>query len=57
MTITVNRPISAWYEESDSQPWWRIDYPPVAAYLSYIFGTIYRRIEPAAMDIQRGYES
>lgn len=29
----------------------------MAAYISYVFGTIYRRIEPAAMDLQRGYES
>lgn len=57
MAITVNRPISAWYEESDLQPWWRIDYPPVAAYLSYIFGVMYLRVEPIAMNMQRGYES
>lgn len=55
MSITINRPIASWYEESDAQPWWRIDYPPVAAYLSYFFGMIYRNIEPAALNIQRGY--
>ncbi len=44
MSITVNRPISSWYEEGESEPWWRIDYPPVAAYLSYLFGAFYRRI-------------
>jgi alpha-1,3-glucosyltransferase len=46
MSITVNRPIQSWYQEYDLQPWWRIDYPPIAAYLSYIFGMFYRHIEP-----------
>ena len=44
MSITVNRGITSWYEEYEDQPWWRIDYPPVAAYLSYLFGRLYQAI-------------
>jgi alpha-1,3-glucosyltransferase len=55
MSITLNRNMRNWYEEIGEEPWWRIDYPPVAAYLSYIFGKIYQSIEPDAMRIQRGY--
>lgn len=57
MSITVNRPITMWYDEHEEQPWWRIDYPPIAAYLSYIFGRLYQTIEGEAMQIQKGYES
>lgn len=55
MSITVNRHIHSWYEEYDAIPWWRIDYPPVAAYLSFFFGFIYKNVEPEAMALQRGY--
>lgn len=57
MSITVNRPIEKWYTQHEQNPWWRIDYPPVAAYLSLILGSIYKKIEPASMLIQNGYES
>jgi alpha-1,3-glucosyltransferase len=57
MSITINRPLDNWYYETDDSPWWRIDYPPIAAYLSFLFGYIYRFIEPQAMNLQMGYES
>jgi alpha-1,3-glucosyltransferase len=57
MSITLNRDITSWYEEHDDKPWWRIDYPPVAAYLSYLFGKIYHTVEPEAMNLRSGYES
>lgn len=57
MSITLNRDITTWYEETDEKPWWRIDYPPVAAYLSLLFGKIYQTIEPSSMKQQFGYES
>lgn len=44
MAITVNRPVSLWYTEHTQNPWWRIDYPPIAAYLSYILGQICNKI-------------
>jgi alpha-1,3-glucosyltransferase len=56
MSITVNRSLDGWYWEGDST-WWRIDYPPIAAYLSYIFGLIYYSIEPQSLLLQQGYES
>lgn len=57
MSITLNRPIHEWYVEESIEPWWRIDYPPVAAYLSLAFGHVYQHIEPEAMKLQFGYES
>jgi len=55
MSITLNRNIRNWYEEIEEESWWRIDYPPIATYLSYIFGKTCQSIEPDAMRIQRGY--
>jgi hypothetical protein len=55
MAITVNRPVKEWYVQEGSDPWWPIDYPPLAAGLSYVLGEMERRIDPAAMRIQRGY--
>lgn len=55
MSVTLNRSITSWYEENDEQPWWRIDYPPIAAYISYLFGKTYKTIESESMLIQRGY--
>jgi alpha-1,3-glucosyltransferase len=48
MSITVSKPLAEWYYEPSAKEeiWWRIDYPPVAAYLSYIFGSVYKYIEP-----------
>lgn len=44
MSVTVHRPIQKWYTEHSSEPWWRIDYPPVAAYVSWLLGSIYNKI-------------
>jgi alpha-1,3-glucosyltransferase len=57
MSITVSKPIADWYFEPAPREdiWWRIDYPPVAAYLSYVFGSICKYIEPQAMMLQQGY--
>lgn len=57
MSITLHRPISSWYEELEDTIWWRIDYPPVAAYLSLLFGKIYNSWDPQALEVQHGYES
>ena len=57
MSITLHRPISSWYEELEDTIWWRIDYPPVAAYLSFFFGKIYNYWDPQALEVQNGYES
>jgi hypothetical protein len=44
MSITINKSIQDWYYEVGTNIWWRIDYPPIAAYLSYIFGIICMKI-------------
>jgi alpha-1,3-glucosyltransferase len=44
MSITINKSIQDWYYEVGTSIWWRIDYPPIAAYLSYVFGIICMQI-------------
>lgn len=39
MEITLHLPIKEWYFY-DLQ-WWGLDYPPLSAYLSYIFGKMF----------------
>ena len=57
MSITLHRPISTWYKELEDTIWWRIDNPPVAAYLSFFFGKIHNYWDPQAQEVQNGYES
>ncbi|EMR11686.1 hypothetical protein PNEG_00122 [Pneumocystis murina B123] len=56
MEITLHLPIKEWYFY-DLQ-WWGLDYPPLSAYLSYIYGKIGNLIEPSwfALDTSRGLQ-
>ena len=57
MEITVNYPIEDWYKvESD---YWKLDYPPLTAWYSYIFGLLSRLFDPLSMESfkSRGYST
>ncbi|CAI5732958.1 unnamed protein product [Peronospora destructor] len=61
MEITINLPVSEWYLNTTSNNllYWGLDYPPLTAYVSYIFGCVANVIEPSmvALTSSRGYES
>jgi alpha-1,3-glucosyltransferase len=60
MEITLNLPVSQWYFNTTENDllYWGLDYPPLTAYVSYLFGVMADRIEPemVALKISRGYE-
>ncbi|KTW29310.1 hypothetical protein T552_01265 [Pneumocystis carinii B80] len=57
MEITLHLPIKEWYFYD--LEWWGLDYPPLSAYLSYIYGKIGNLIEPSwfALDTSRGLQT
>ena len=57
--ITVNQPISLWYEAPREGAWWPLDYPPLTAYHELLLGKIAQWYEPASVadSISHGYES
>ncbi|KAE8914427.1 putative dolichyl pyrophosphate Man9GlcNAc2 alpha-1,3-glucosyltransferase [Phytophthora fragariae] len=61
MEITINLPVSNWYFNSTSNDllYWGLDYPPLTAYVSYLFGRAAEVTEPAMVELtsSRGYES
>ncbi|KAG2533124.1 hypothetical protein JM16_000139 [Phytophthora kernoviae] len=61
MEITINLPVSDWYFNSTSNDllYWGLDYPPLTAYVSYIFGRAAQITEPTMVELtsSRGYES
>jgi uncharacterized membrane protein YhaH (DUF805 family) len=63
MEITVNLPLSEWYEgkhNANDLQYWGLDYPPLTAYVSMIFGYMARFVGvPQLVELQtsRGYES
>lgn len=61
MEVTINLPIKDWYHETaeNDLDYWGLDYPPVTAYQSYVYGLIMRYLEPNSMALQssRGYET
>ena len=61
MEITIHLPVSQWYFNTTSNDllYWGLDYPPLTAYVSYIFGCVANVIEPSmvALTSSRGYES
>jgi len=61
MEITVNLPPSQWYQPSpyNDLSYWGLDYPPLSAYQSWLFGKILQNIEPEAVALHssRGYET
>ena len=56
MEITLHLPIQSWY--SYDLEYWGLDYPPLTAYHSLVFGIIGNWIEKSwfALDISRGIE-
>lgn len=61
MEITVNLPINDWYRPCADNDllYWGLDYPPLTAYTSFIFGSVARYLVPelVALHDSRGYES
>ena len=61
MEITFNVPISEWYFNTTSNEllYWGLDYPPLTAYVSYLFGYVANIVEPSMVKLtsSRGYES
>ena len=61
MELTTNTPPKEWYIETPNNNLseWRLDYPPLTAYHSYIIGLLSREYEPKSMELKksRGYET
>jgi alpha-1,3-glucosyltransferase len=61
MEITVNLPPSQWYQPSPDNDlsYWGLDYPPLSAYQSWLFGKTIQNMEPEAVALHssRGYET
>ncbi|KAN0047446.1 hypothetical protein ACTA71_001828 [Dictyostelium dimigraforme] len=61
MEITTKLDVHQWYFNSTDNDlmYWGLDYPPLTAYLSWIFGKIGEVIEPKSMELftSRGYET
>ena len=61
MEITSNIAIGDWYRNTTSNDllYWGLDYPPLTAYHSYLFGLCANTINPSmvALKSSRGYES
>lgn len=60
MEITLQLPVSDWYFNTTANDllYWGLDYPPLTAYVSYVFGFLAQRVEPAMVELaaSRGYE-
>jgi len=61
MEITINLPIQDWYRQTadNDLQYWGLDYPPLTAYVSYLFGKIAEVFVPdlVALGESRGHES
>ena len=61
MELTINLPIKDWYTNSTLNPlsYWPIDYPPISAYHSFIFGLFLNKIYPECVQLKTswGFES
>ncbi|KAI9178784.1 Glucosyltransferase-like protein [Blastocladiella emersonii ATCC 22665] len=57
LEITLHLPPAAWYRYDLG--YWGLDYPPLTAYVSWVFGVVAHAINPAwvALDASRGNES
>lgn len=58
MELTIHLPLSEWYTYSED--YWRLDYPPLIAYWSYIMGLASSKLvgdDSVALFSSRGYES
>ena len=61
LEITIALPIGDWYRHTASNDlqYWGLDYPPLTAYVSYVFGLIAKKVVPALVTLfeSRGHES
>ena len=61
MEITTNLPVGEWYQNGplNDLQYWGLDYPPLTAYVSYIFGAVAQVLLPDLVEISfsRGYET
>ena len=61
MELTYNTPTEDWYRATPSNnlTYWRIDYPPMTAYHSWVMGIFSAKYEPESMDLvsSHGYET
>jgi len=61
MEITLHTPLSQWYVHTDANDlgYWGLDYPPLTAFQSWAYGTLFAKVEPAAVALgtSRGYET
>ncbi|GLD93215.1 hypothetical protein PINS_up001807 [Pythium insidiosum] len=61
MEITLQLPPSDWYFNTTENDllYWGLDYPPLTAYVSYVFGAIAMLVEPELVElsVSRGFES
>ncbi len=61
MELTFNTSPTEWYVETidNDFTYWRIDYPPLTAYVSWIFGYLSYLYEPNSVELfkSRGYET
>lgn len=61
MEITIHTPIKEWYVQTNLNDlqYWGLDYPPLTAYVSYVFGILATFIYPDLVELtkSRGHES
>ena len=61
MEITLHTPLSKWYVQTEDNDlnYWGLDYPPLTAYQSFVYGAVIAQIEPEAVALHtsRGYET
>eukprot|EP00808_Paulinella_micropora_P006735 g8947.t1 len=61
MEVTVNLPLSQWYHNTPDNDllYWGLDYPPLTAYVSCLFGYMALLVEPDLVELHksRGFET
>lgn len=61
MEITYNLPVKDWYQNTDNNnlTYWGLDYPPLTAFHSYIYGVAASYVIPLSVELHssKGYES
>lgn len=60
LEVTTSLPIGEWYKHTDRNDllYWGLDYPPLTAYVSFMFGKVAAVITPGLVELtsSRGYE-
>ena len=60
MEITIHTPLREWYVDTKANDlqYWGLDYPPLTAYQSWLYGKVVAAFEPDAVaSASRGYET